>query len=84
MDHLCSSYHQRIATAFQRGQADAKYHHSRKSVVVDEAAALGVPVSSVEGQVSVSVARKEDRAEVDLKGDGLHAAVNADIPLRCG
>lgn len=82
MDRLCSSYHQRIATGFQRGQADAKYHNSRKRVVVDEAAALSVPVASVEGQVRVGVARKEDRAEVDLKGDGLHPAVNADVPLR--
>lgn len=82
MDHLCSSYHQGIATGFQRGQAHAKYHHSRKSVVVDEAAALSVAVATVEGQVSVGVARKEDWAEVDLQGDGLHPAVNADIPLR--
>lgn len=82
MDRSCSSYHQGIATGFQRGQADAKYHHSRKGVVVDEAAALRVPVASVEGQVGVGVARKEHRAEVDLQGDGLHPAVNADIPLR--
>lgn len=84
MDHLCSSYHQGIATGFQRGQADAKYHNSRESVVVDEAAALSVAVATVEGQVGVGVARKEDWAEVELKGDGLHPAVNADIPLRFG
>lgn len=82
MNHLCSSYHQSIATGFQCGQADGKYHDSRKSVVVDEAAALSISMASIEGQVSVNVTRKEDGAEVDLKGDGLHATVNADIPLR--
>lgn len=82
MNNWWSSHHQSIATGFQRGQADGKYHNSGKSVVVDEAAALGVSMPTVEGQVSVSVTRKEDGAKVDLKGDGLHAAVNADVPLR--
>lgn len=82
MNNSCSSYHQSVATGLQRGQADGKYHNSRKSVVVDEAAALSVSMAPVEGQVSVSVTRKEDRAEVDLQGDGLHAAVSADVPLR--
>lgn len=82
MNNWCCSYHQSVATGFQRGKADGKYHHSRKSVVVDEAAALSISMPSIEGQVSVSVTRKEDWAEVDLKGDSLHATVNADIPLR--
>lgn len=82
MNNFCSSYHQSIATGFQRGQADGKYHNSGKSVVIDEAAALSISMAPVEGQVSVSVTRKEDWAEVDLKGDGLHATVNADVPLR--
>lgn len=82
MNNWCSSHHQSIAAGFQRRQADGKYHHSWKGVVVDEAAALGVSVPTVEGQVSVGVTRKEDGAEVDLKGDGLHATVNADVPLR--
>lgn len=82
MNNWCSPYHQSIATGFQRGQADGKYHHSGKRVVIDEAAALSISMPTVEGQVSVGVTRKEDWAEVDLKGDGLHAAVNADVPLR--
>lgn len=81
-NNLCSSYHQSIATGFQRGQADGEYHDSGKGVVIDEAAALSISMATVEGQVSVSVTRKEDGAEVDLEGDGLHATVNADIPLR--
>ena len=40
-------------------------------------------MATIEGQVGVSVARKEDGAEVDLEGDGLHPTVHTDIPLRC-
>lgn len=40
-------------------------------------------MTTVEGQVSVGVAGKEDGAEVDLEGDGLHPTVHTDIPLSC-
>lgn len=40
-------------------------------------------MATIEGKVRVGVARKENRAEIDLEGDGLHPAVHADIPLRC-
>lgn len=40
-------------------------------------------MATIEGQVSVGVARKENRAEVDFEGDGLHPTVHADIPLSC-
>lgn len=42
---------------------------------------MGVAVASVEGQVGVGVSGEEDGAEVDLEGDGLHPAVDADVPL---
>lgn len=40
-------------------------------------------MATVEGQVSVSIARKKDRAEIDLEGNGLHPTVDTDIPLSC-
>jgi len=81
--HSRFSYHQRIATGLQRRQADTKDYHSWKCVIVDETTAVGISMATIEGHVSVCVARKEDRAEVDLEGDGLHPTVHTDIPLRC-
>lgn len=78
---LLSVYHQRIAAGLQRRQANTENHNGRKGVVVDESSAVSVAVASIEGQVGVGVSREEDRAEVDLEGDGLHAAVDADVPL---
>lgn len=40
-------------------------------------------MATIEGQVSVSVAREENRAKVDFEGDGLHPTVHTDVPLRC-
>lgn len=78
---LLSIYHQRIAAGLQRRQADTENHNGRKGVVVDESSAMSVAVASIEGQVGVGVSREEDGAEVDLEGDGLHSAVDADVPL---
>lgn len=81
--HWCSSYHQGIATGLQTGQADAEDHDGGKGVVIDETAAVSVSMATVESQVGVSVAGKEDGAEVDLEGEGLHPAVHTDVSLGC-
>lgn len=81
--HFCCSHHQGIATGLQRRQADAEDYDGGEGVVVDESPAVGISMATVEGQVGVGVAREEDGAEVDLEGDRLHAAVHADVPLRC-
>lgn len=78
---ILSIYHQRVAARLQRGQAYAENHNGRKGVVVDESSAVSVAVASIEGQVGVGVPGEEDGAEVDLEGDGLHSAVDADVPL---
>ena len=76
------SYHQGVATGLERVEADAEEHYGREGVVVDEASAMCVAVASVEGQICVGVAREQHWAKVDLQGDGLHPAVNADVSLR--
>ena len=40
-------------------------------------------MATIEGKVSVGIAREEDGAEVDFEGHGLHPTVHTDIPLRC-
>lgn len=83
LHHSCFSYHQGIPTGLKSCQADTKDYHCGKSVVINETTAMGVPMATIEGHVGVCIARKEDRAEVDLEGDGLHPTVDTDIPLRC-
>lgn len=74
-------YHQTVAAGLQSAEADAEEHCCGEGVVVDEAATLGFAVMAVEGQVGVRVAGEENRAEVDLQGDGLNPAVHADVPF---
>lgn len=78
---LCILYHQAVTTGLQSAEADAEQDRRGEGVVVDEAAALGVAVVTVQGQIGLSVAGEEHRAEVDLQGDGLNAAVHADVTL---
>lgn len=78
-----SIYHQGIAAGLQRRQAYTKNYNSGEGVIVDESSAMSVSVASIEGQVSVGVSGEEDGAEVDLEGDGLHSAVDTDVPLSC-
>lgn len=78
-----ASYHQSIATRLQSGQADTEEDHGRKGVVVDEAPAVGISMTTVEGQVSIGVAGKQHGAKVYFEGDGLHPTVHTDVPLRC-
>lgn len=74
-------YHQAVSAGFQGAEADAEQDRCGECVVVDEAAALGVTMVTVQGQIRIGVAGEQNRAEVDLQGDGLHAAVHADVPL---
>lgn len=76
-----SSYHQGVSTGLQRGQADAEDDDGGKSVVVDKSSTVSVSMATVEGQVRIGVSREENRTEVDLESDGLHATVHADVSL---
>lgn len=78
---LCILYHQVVTASLQSGEADAEQDRRGECVVVDEATTLDVAVVTVQSQIYVSVAGKQYRTEVDLYGDGLHPAVNADVPL---
>lgn len=76
-------HHQAVTAGLQGAETDAEQDRRGEGVVVDEASALGVSVVTVQGQVGVSVARKQYGAEVDLDGDGLNSAVHVDVPLTC-
>lgn len=51
------SHHQHVSTGLQCAEADAEQHCCGESVVINEAAALGIPVMPVQSQVGVSVTR---------------------------
>lgn len=78
---LCSLYHQAVTAGLQGAEADAEQDRCGEGVVVDEASALGVTVASIQGQICISVAGEQHRAEVDFQGDGLNPAVHTDVPL---
>lgn len=78
---LCILYHQAVTTGLKRTETDAEQDCCGEGVVVDEAAALGIPVATIQGQICVSVTGKQHWAEVDLQGDGLNTAVHTDVPL---
>lgn len=78
---MCILYHQAVTAGLQSAETDAEQDRCGEGVVVDEAAALGVAVATVQSQVCIGVAGEEHRAEVDLQGDGLHPAVHTDVPL---
>ena len=78
---LCILYHQAVTAGLQSAEAYAEQDRRGEGVVVDEAAALGVAVVTVQGQIGLGVAGEEHGAEVDLQGDGLNAAVHADVTL---
>lgn len=77
-------HHQAVAAGLQSAEADAEQDRGGEGVVVDEAAALGVAMATVEGQICVGVAGEKHGAEVDFQGDGLNPAVHADVPLSWG
>lgn len=77
----CVLYHQAVTAGLQSAEADAEQDRCGEGIVVDEAAALGVAVVTVQGQICVGVAGEEHGAEVDLQGDGLNSAVHTDVPL---
>lgn len=74
-------YHQAGAAGLQGAEADAEQDRRGEGVVVDEASALRVAVLAVQGQVWGGVTGVQHRTEVDLQGDGLDPAVDADVPL---
>lgn len=43
------SYHKGVAAGLQRRQADTKDDHGGKGVVIDESAAVGISMTTVEG-----------------------------------
>ena len=40
-------------------------------------------MATIEGQISVNIAREENGAKVDLEGDGLYSTVHTNVPFRC-
>lgn len=78
------SYHQWVSARLQGVETDAKQHNRRKGVVVDEASAVGIPMTPIKCQVSVGVARKKHRAKINLQRYGLHSTIHTDVPLSCG
>lgn len=81
--NFCPSYHQGIATGFKGCQADAKDYNSGEGVVIDKPSAVGISMATIKGQISVSVAREENRTEIDLECDCLDPAVHTDVSLSC-
>lgn len=74
-------HHQSIPTGLQSAQTDAEEHGCGEGVVVYETSALDVSMSTIQGQVNISVSGVKHRAEVNLKRDGLNATVYTDISV---